>query len=193
MKKVLILLIEGFEIFEASAFIDVLGWNQIDGNKETEFLTCGLKKEVKSTFNQRLIVDRIIDEINADDFDALAIPGGFEEYHFYKNAYDNRISELIQTFNDSNKIIASICTGAFPIAKSGVLEGKKGTTYNLNPVRQENLKRMGVVVMQKPIVIEEHIITSWNPSTAVNVAFLLLEKLTNKENSDLIKKNMGFA
>ncbi|MBK1894813.1 DJ-1/PfpI family protein [Chryseobacterium paridis] len=192
MKRVLLLLAEGFEIYEASVFIDVIGWNLTAGNGQTELFTCGLKKEVKSTFNQILIVDYVIDEIEIDDFEALAIPGGFEEYNFYTDAYNHKFSEIIKSFHEKEKIIASICTGAFPVAKSGILNDKNGTTYNQNPLRQEQLKNMGVNVINEPIVDDDNIITSWNPSTAMNVAFLLLERLTDKENANLIKKKMGF-
>ncbi len=44
MKKVLLLLADGFEIFEASVFIDVIGWNHVEGDRNTELFTCGLKK-----------------------------------------------------------------------------------------------------------------------------------------------------
>ena len=193
MKKVLLLLAEGFEMYEASVFIDVIGWNLTSGNGKTQLFTCGLKKQVRSTFNQTLVVDYLVDEVSPDEFDALAIPGGFEEYHFYDDAYNKRFAEIIDSFYQREKIIASICTGALPIAKSGILEGKKGTTYNQNPIRQEALRNMGVDVLQEPIVSDHDIITSWSPATAMNVAFLLLEKLTDKENTRLIRNKMGFS
>ncbi len=193
MKKVLLLLAEGFEIFEASAFIDVMGWNLLEGSKNTQLYSCGLKREIKSTFNQKFVVDFLIDEINVNDYDAIAIPGGFEEYNFYNDAYSEKFSEIINSFYKEGKIIASICTGAFPVAKSGILNNKNGTTYNLNPVRLDNLKNMGVNVINKPIVEEGNIITSWNPSTAMDVAFLLLERLTNTENTNSIREKMGFT
>jgi Putative intracellular protease/amidase len=193
MKKVLLLLAEGFEMYEASVFIDVIGWNLTSGNGQTKLFTCGLKKQVRSTFNQTVVVDYIVEEVNPAEFDAIAIPGGFEEYHFYVDAYHDKFSEVITSFYQRGKIIASICTGALPVAKTGILDGRKGTTYNQNPLRQEALKGMGVDVIQEPIVVDDNIITSWNPSTAMNVAFLLLEKLTTKENADLIKKKMGFC
>ena len=80
MKKVLLLLANGFEIYEASVFIDVIGWNYIDGDKSTQLFTCGRTKEVNSTFNQKIIVDYTFDEVDIDEYDALAIPGGFTEY-----------------------------------------------------------------------------------------------------------------
>lgn len=192
MKRVLLLLANGFETFEASVFIDVIGWNLVDGDGSTKLFTCGLQKEVNSAFNQKVMVDYCISEIDIDLFDALAVPGGFEEFNFYKDAYDEQFLNLIRGFKAKNKIIASICVAALPLGKSGILKGKKGTTYNKKTVRQETLKEFGVKVVNEPIVIDDSIITSWNPSTAADVAFLLLELLTSKTNADYIRQIMGF-
>ena len=193
MKKVLLLLASGFEVYEASAFIDVIGWNLVDGDKTTQLFTCGLRKEIKSSFNQKFIPDYTVDEINVDEYNALAIPGGFGEYNFYDDAYDEKFLNLIREFYLKKKIIASICVGALPIGKSGILSGKRGTTYNMNNgIRRDQLKEFGVNVADEPIVIVDNIITSWNPSTAMDVAYILLELLTSKEKTDYIKKIMGF-
>jgi len=191
MKKVLLLLANGFETFEASVFIDVIGWNLVEGDCSTQLFTCGLKKEIESSFNQRFIVDFVVDEIDITLFDALAIPGGFEVYGFYDDAYDEKFLELIRGFKSNNKIIASICVGALPLGKSGILKDKKATTYN-NVVRREALQGFGVNVINEAIVIDDNVITSWNPSTAIDVALLLLEQLTTKNNADNIRKLMGF-
>ena len=191
MKKVLLLLANGFETFEASVFIDVIGWNLVEGDCSTQLFTCGLKKEIESSFNQRFIVDFVVDDIDITLFDALAIPGGFEVYGFYDDAYDEKFLELIRGFKSNNKIIASICVGALPLGKSGILKDKKATTYN-NVVRREALQGFGVNVINEAIVIDDNVITSWNPSTAIDVALLLLEQLTTKNNADNIRKLMGF-
>jgi len=191
MKKVLLLLANGFETFEASVFIDVIGWNLVEGDCSTQLFTCGLKKEIESSFNQRFIVDFVVDEIDITLFDALAIPGGFEVYGFYDDAYDEKFLELIRGFKSNNKIIASICVGALPLGKSGILKDKKATTYN-NVVRREALQGFGVNVINEAIVIDDNVITSWNPSTAIDVALLLLEQLTTKNNAENIRKLMGF-
>lgn len=80
----------------------------------------------------------------------------------------------------------------FLLLNSGILKDKKATTYNKNPLRQKMLKDFGAKLEKKAIVVDKNIITSWNPSTAINVAFLLLEKLTNKKNTNRIKKLMGY-
>ncbi|WP_434799285.1 DJ-1/PfpI family protein [Terrisporobacter vanillatitrophus] len=191
--KVLVFCLKGFETMEFSVFIDVLGWARNDYKHDITVETCGFTKKVISTFNIPIIVDKTIEEININEYDALAIPGGFEEFNFYEEAYDEQFLELIKKFNESGKIIASICVGALPLGKSGILENRKATTYHLREgYRQKQLAEFGVNVQNEPIVIDNNIITSYCPSTASGVAFALLEKLTSKEEMNVVKKAMGF-
>jgi 4-methyl-5(b-hydroxyethyl)-thiazole monophosphate biosynthesis len=192
MKKVLLLLADGFEIFEASVFFDVLGWNLVEGDGSTRVVVCGIHKQIKSTFGATLVAEITADEVNIDDYDALAIPGGFAEFKFYDDAYSEPFLDIIRGFNHQNKIIASICTGALPIGKSGILAGRTGTTYNQGGIRQKALAEFGVTVLSQPIVEDGTIITSWNPSTAMEVAFRLLERLTSSENAQKVRGLMGF-
>ncbi|WAT01922.1 DJ-1/PfpI family protein [Rouxiella chamberiensis] len=112
---------------------------------------------------------------------------------FYEDAFDERLLCLIRKFNAQNKIIASVCVGALPIAKSGVLQERTGTTYHLSSDRQKQLSEMGVNVVQRSIVVDGNIITSQSPATAMDVAFTLIEKLTSKANVERIKVGMGFT
>jgi len=192
MKKVLLLLADGFEAVEASVFTDVIGWNKVDGDGTTDLVTVGMKDKLKCTFNFTVIPEMQISEVSIDEFDALAIPGGFEEAGFYKDAYSDEFLNLIREFDRSGKIIATICVAALPVGKSGVLAGRNGTTYNFG-IRQKQLSEFGVNVLgDEPIVVDRNIITSYNPSTAFGVAFRLLEMLTSKENCSNVMRLMGF-
>lgn len=194
MKKVLLLLANGFEAVEASVFTDVIGWNKLEGDGNTDLVTVGIREKLKCTFNFTVIPEISISEVNIDEFHALAIPGGFEEAGFYEDAFSEDFLNLIREFDKAGKIIASICVGALPIGKSGVLAGRNATTYHLgNGQRQKQLADFGANVLgDEPIVIDKNIITSYNPSTAFDVAFTLLELLTSKENCNHVKKLMGF-
>lgn len=77
------------------------------------------------------------------------------------------------------------------MGKSGVLKDKKSTTYN-NAVRRKALQAFGVHVINQPIVMDDYMITSCNPSTATDVDFLLSEKLTSKMNADKIRQLKRF-
>jgi 4-methyl-5(b-hydroxyethyl)-thiazole monophosphate biosynthesis len=190
-QKILLLLSGGFEILEASAFIDVLGWNLEEGDNSTKLYSCGLRKQVNSAFEQQFTVDYIVNEVDVNYFDALVVPGGFKNYNYYEDAYSEEFLNIIRGFYFQNKTIASVCVGALPIAKSGILKNKNATTYNQSEYRQ-TLKNHGVVVSKEQIVIDDNLITSNGPSTAVEVAFILLEKLTSIENTLKVRKLMGY-
>lgn len=192
--KVLLFLAKGFETMEFSAFVDVLGWARHDYHYDIDVVTCGFTKTVMSTFNVPVIVDRLIDDIQVDDYDALAIPGGFEEFCFYEEAYDEKLLGLIREFNSKRKTIATICVAALALGKSGILEGRNATTYHLGGGhRQKQLAQFGVNVVNSPIVVDDNVITSYCPETAAGVAFKLLEQLTSTEQMLVVKEAMGFC
>ena len=181
-KRVLLFLAKAFEMIEFSAFIDVLGWARFDYGHNLFVDTCGFTKKVISTFNVPVLVDKTIEEINADEYDALAIPGGFSEFGFYEEVYDERFLQLIRAFNAKGKIIATVCSGAMPVGKSGVLKNRNATTYHMkNGFWQNKLKEFGVNVVNEPMVVDDNIITSYCPETAPNVAFELLKMLTSEK------------
>ncbi|EMY60731.1 type 1 glutamine amidotransferase family protein [Leptospira terpstrae] len=67
------------------------------------------------------------------------------------------------------------------------------TTYNhIGSLRQKQLQELGAIVQNKPIVLDQNLITSGSLATAIGVALVLLEMLTTKENSNHIKEMMGF-
>ena len=191
--KILLFLAKGFEIMEFSVFVDVMGWARNDFGYNVQVDTCGFQKQVVSSFHVPVIVDKTIDMIDVDEYDALAIPGGFEEFGFYEEAYDERFLDIIREFDSKGKILATICVGALPLGKSGVLTNRRATTYHLNHAhRQKQLSEFGVDVINEPIVIDKNIITSHGPQTAPFVAFQLLEMLTSTEKMELVKASMGF-
>jgi len=192
-KKVLLFLAQGFEEYEASVFTDVIGWSRVYGKEPVDLITTGLRPEIKCTWNFTVRPELEFKKINVQDFDALAIAGGFEKAGFYEDAYDERLLNLIREFDKEGKIIAAICVSALPVGKSGVLKGRKATTYDLlDGLRRKQLADFGAIVQDESIVIDKNIITSTGPSTGLDVAFILLEMLTDKENVDVVKKYMRF-
>lgn len=193
LKRVLLLVPQGAEVYETAAFFDVLGWARHEASLPIEVVTVGLQREVVCTFGLRLVVDALMDEIEAEDFDALALPGGFEEAGYYGDGCDSRVSELIRGFDERHRPIACICTGALPVAHSGVLEGRRATTYGrAGSRRRRQLASYGVTVEDGPVVSDANIISSTGPGTAVDVALRLVEALTSREEADRVRLLMGF-
>lgn len=179
---------------EFSPFIDVMGWARNDFGFDIHVDICGFTKTVNSTFGVTINSDILIDNVKVEDYDALVVPGGFEEYDFYKEAYDEKTLELIRTFDQFHKFIASVCVGALPIAKSGVLNNRKATTYHFKDgYRRDELASLGAILGDKWLVVDDNIITSSCPKTAVDVAFQLLEMLISKDKAAQVKEAMGYS
>lgn len=192
--KVLVFCCKGFEMMEFAPFYDVVGWAKSEYGYDISLDTCGFIPCIPSAFwNTEIKADRLIQDIHAEEYDALAIPGGDHLYGFFEEAYDERFLKLIRDFNDQGKIIASVCVAALPIGKSGILAGRNATTYHLaNAYRQKELAAFGVNVINEPVVIDGNIITSYCPQTAPAVAFEMLERLLGKEKTDIVRFGMGF-
>lgn len=193
--KILLFCNKGFECMEFAPFVDVFGWAKNDFQYPVDVITCGFSKVVTSTFGIPVTMDKTIQEIDFNDYDALAIPGGFEEFGFYEDGYDERFLKLIAEFDKHEKYIASICVGALPIGKSGVLTGRNATTYHLNGgIRQKQLAAFGVnVIPNQRIVVDHNIITSFCPETAADVAFQLLVFLVGREKASAVRAAMGYS
>ena len=112
---------------------------------------------------------------------------------FNEDAYHEDFLKIIRQFHESGKIIASVCVGALPLGKSGILKNKKATTYHLlDGFRRKQLAAFGAYVQDQPIVIDGNIITSTSPASALEVAFTLLRMLTSSDNETKVKTAMGF-
>ena len=147
MKTVLLLLLEGVESYEFGALYDVLGWSRTLGSEKVDVVTAGLHSPIIGTFGWRILPDKIVNEVSVDAFDALAIPGGFEEFGYYEDAYTETVSELIRQFNAQQKPIAAICVAALSLGKSGILHGRPATTYHApGSPRRKQLAELGADV-----------------------------------------------
>jgi protein deglycase len=195
MKRVLVILPNAFELFEAAAFIDVLGWAKHYGDTPIETVTAGVVPKIACTFNVLNVKPNVLlANVEPIDFDAVAIPGGFESQGFFHEAYSESVLQTLRDFDSLNKPVASICVGALPLGKSGILRGKRATTYHLmGGKRRQQLSEFGANVVDAAVVTDENKITSTSPATAIGVALMLVEKLTTRDNAERIRHLMGFS
>ena len=75
--RVLLLCCKGFETMELSPFVDVMGWARDDFGHDVEVDLCGFAPAVASTFGVSVAMDALVDGARPEDYDALAVPGGF--------------------------------------------------------------------------------------------------------------------
>jgi protein deglycase len=191
MKRILLLLANGVEPLEMAAITDVLGWANLVGNENLEVIDVGLRSRIATTFGLSLSPSQLLQDIDLDSFDALAIPGGFEPAGFYEEALSEEFLAVIRHFAAANKVIASVCVSSICLGAAGVLKGKNATTYHqIGGKRKQQLVDTGAIFVDRPIVIDGNLITSTGPGTAIEVAFELLERVTSKANADKLRMVM---
>jgi len=178
MAKIAVLLADGFEEIEAISVIDILR------RAEQNVIIVGVTGSiVTSARGVKIIADELIANIKPSDLDMVILPGG-------KGGADNlnesqQVTNLIIQLNEEGKYIGAICAAPFVLAEKGLLTGKDATSY---PSFKEKLSMANY--KEDRTVVYENIITSKGPATAADFAFELLEKLTDKEKIEEIKKGM---
>lgn len=191
MKRILLLLADGFEPLEAAGFTDVFGWANIDGEEKIELVSVGLRTPLKATFGFSVIPNHILSETDLDEFDALAVPGGFEGAGFYQDAYDQEFLDVIRHFGASGKPVASVCVASLSLGKAGIIKNRRATVYHqIGGKRKSELEAFGANFVDNAIVKDGNLITSSGPGTGIEVAFELLTELTSAANSKHIRALM---
>jgi protease I len=71
-------------------------------------------------------VNATFDEIAAESYDALVIPGGRAPEYIRLNA---KVIEIVRHFARANKPIAAVCHGALVLAAADVLKGRSCSGY----------------------------------------------------------------
>ena len=83
------------------------------------------------------------------------------------------------------QLIGSICSGSLILAKLGLLEGKTATTY---PTSKPMLESLGVEVIEKPFVAHGNVATAGGCLAQQYLIGWVVEKLADKDWSELIVK-----
>ena len=100
-------------------------------------------------------------------------------------ADENWLSKF--SLDPERQLIGSICSGALILAKLGLLDGKTATTY---PTVRSTLESLGVEVVEKPFIDHGNIATAGGCLAQQYLVGWVIEKLADKEWSDLILRSI---
>jgi 4-methyl-5(b-hydroxyethyl)-thiazole monophosphate biosynthesis len=179
MPSALVPLAEGFEEIEAVTIVDVLRRGGVD------VVTVGLKSAtVKGSHQIALIADRMLDRVDPADFDLIVLPGGPGTY---KLNDDPRIATMLKQHAQAGKLTAAVCAAPLVLSNAGLLVDKKATSF---PSVQSQL-RVGEY-MTVPVVVDNRIVTSRGPGTAMAFALKLVELLMGKAVATKLAEDMLF-
>jgi protease I len=118
-------------------------------------------------------VNATFDEVKADSYDALVIPGGRAPEYLRLNP---RVLEIVRHFSSAKKPIAALCHGAQILAAAGILQGKRCSCY---PAVAPEVTQSGgtfVDVAMTEAVVDGNLVTgpAWPAHPAWLAKFLVL-------------------
>src|SRR3954453_14689566 len=117
----------------------------------------GRKDWFESKLGYPMDADASAEEVNADDFDALIVPGGFAPDHM---RLSQPMSALVRDVYEQGKLTAAICHGGWMLCSAGAVKGGRGTGYD--PIRPD-VENAGGEWVDEAVVIDGNLITSRTP------------------------------
>jgi protease I len=155
--RILIVATDGFEEWE------LFGPREILQKRGAEVALASLKLDpIQATVHDHpgktIRPDLTVDDANADDFDALILPGGVRNPDALR-VHGNVIA-LIRAFNQQGKPIGAICHGPWLLVEADLLRGRTATSWT--SIRTD-LRNAGANVVDEAAVTDGNIVTSRNP------------------------------
>ena len=174
-KRVAILAADGFEqselmvpkqrLEETGAAVDIISlktgeiWGWKDGD-----------------WGDPIEVDRTIDAVRIDEYDALVIPGGVLNPDLLRR--DEDAVALVRDFYDSKKPLAAICHAPWVLIEAGIAKGRKMTSFGSMAT---DVKNAGANWIDKEVVVDQGLITSRNPGDLEAFSAKIIEELAEGE------------
>jgi protein deglycase len=181
MAKILVPLADGFEELEAITIIDLLR------RAGFEVISAGLDdRPVTASRKNVIIPDTSIQKVINEEFDLIVLPGGLPGADNLRDNSD--VQSLIQQQHAKGKTVGAICAAPKALAASGILEGKTITCF---PGALDQTDCSGFTITTNPVEIDDNIITSRGPGTAMDFALTLIERLGNKTLRDQVAAQLA--
>lgn len=156
-KKVAIVVTDGFEEVEFTAPKSALE----NAGAEVHVIapqSGKVKAWAKTNWGGEYNVDKTIDAVKAQDYDALVLPGGvMNPDHLRTN---QAVVNFVGEFLHEGKPIAAICHGPWTLIETGALQGRRMTSW---PSLKTDLKNAGVDWVDKEVVVDNGLVTSRKP------------------------------
>jgi len=110
-------------------------------------------------------------EISAEDYDAVVIPGGFSPDFMRRT---RATVDFVREMDKLNKPVAAICHGGWMLASACNLKGKKVTSFFSI---KDDMVHAGAEYVDEEVVVSGNIITSRNPNYLPVFLKTIVEKL----------------
>jgi transcriptional regulator GlxA family with amidase domain len=191
MKKTVgILIFHEVEVLDLAGPFEVFGITEIDGDKGFQVWTISEKDELIRARNGLQVKANFTFQ-NCPALDILIVPGG---YGAEKIEIHNAVTlDWIATQNQRVEIAASVCTGAFLLAKSGVITNQRVTTHWMDVGDLQKEYPSLRVEKDVKFVDEGRIVTSAGISAGIEMSLHLVARIYGMEIAIKTAKRMDYS
>ncbi|EKD48292.1 MAG: ThiJ/PfpI [uncultured bacterium] len=153
------------ELFEPKKILETAGIKTVITSTES-----GTAKGSRGRTAQ---IDLPIRNVHIEDYDILILIGGPGAVALadYKEVID-----LVKRAKELGKKLAAICIAPYILAKSGVLTGKKATSFPSEPAITEFVNQE-VIRIQEPVVEDIDLVTADGPTSAKDFGQKIIKML----------------
>ncbi len=167
-KRVAILVEDGFEDSELVEPLRAMK----DANARVVIVGSGSKESYQGKRGSATVkVDTTADKVNAKDFDAVIVPGGYapDKMRLYQSMVD-----FVKQASASGKVVGAICHGPQLLISADILRGRRVTSW---PSVAVDLRNAGAEWVNEPVVRDGNLITARKPADLPKFNRAIIEAL----------------
>lgn len=185
MTSALVPLAQGCEELEAVTIVDLLRRAEFDAT------TVGLDdRPVTASRRTVLVPDGVLDAVVDRTFDLIALPGGLPGATHL--AESEMLAGMLRAQHARHGWIGAICAAPRVLAIHGLLAGRRATAF---PGALDEFAGGDIDIVDEPLVVDGHVVTSRGPGTAMDFALTLIERCGGETRArqveDSLKRRAG--
>lgn len=192
MNKFLVLVANGNETIEIFTVVDYLRRIGV----KLDIASTEESKELKTSQDVSFKADISFSDIKEEDYMGVYIPGGTKGAYAMRD--NEKVLDLLRSFNDEGKIIGAICAGPVVLNKAGILSDKKATSF---PDMKDEMDKTGEYIDDQIVVTDGNITTGRGAAVtnylAIRLAHIIegdeaVAKLKHGTQHEAVEKYFGF-
>ena len=130
-------------------------------------------------------VDKTVEEVSVDDYDALMIPGGVGNPDQLRG--DENAVAFVRAFAAAKKPLAVICHGPWLLVEAGVARGRTLTSW---PTLQTDIRNAGGNWVDEEVVVDAGIVTSRKPDDIPAFNAKMIEEFAEGKHAEQREKTL---
>ncbi|WP_430428483.1 type 1 glutamine amidotransferase domain-containing protein [Maribacter litoralis] len=171
MKRIAILATNGFEESELKSPKEAMekeGFNVDIVSLEKD----EIKGWADGNWSNNYIVDKTLNEVRAEDYNALVLPGGVINPDLLRR--EEKALDFVRDFFKLKKPVAAICHAPWTLISAGVVKGRKMTSFHSI---KDDVINAGADWVDQEVVVDEGFVTSRNPDDLPAFNSKLIEEI----------------